>query len=109
MSSSTDSRRHFITAFTRLGLGAALLPDAVWAKMEEQGKQHLDSAMLRDAAAVAGIQFSDADIDGMVQAVNQNLARIEALRGIHIPNDVAPPFYFSPIVPGMKVDRAALP
>jgi Asp-tRNA(Asn)/Glu-tRNA(Gln) amidotransferase A subunit family amidase len=109
MSSFTESRRHFISAFTRLGLGAALLPDALWAKMEEEGKQHLDSAMLKEAAAVAGIQFSDADVDGMVQAVNQNLARIEALHDIHIPNDVAPPFYFSPIVPDMKVDRAALP
>src|ERR1700744_6149462 len=109
MSHGTDSRRDFITAFTRLGLGAALLPDAVWAKMEEEGKQHLDSAMLKAAAAVAGIQFSDADVDGMVQAVNQNLARIEALHAIQIPNDVAPPFYFSPIVPGMKVARAALP
>jgi hypothetical protein len=58
MSSSTDSRRHFITAFTRLGLGAAVLPDALWAKMEEQGKQDLDSAMLKDAAAVAGVQFA---------------------------------------------------
>ena len=64
--------------------------------------------MLKGAAAVAGIRCS-ADVDGMVQAVNQNLARIEALHAIHIPNDVAPPFYFSPIVPGMKVDRAARP
>ena len=38
MSSSTESRRHFITAFTRLGLGAALLPETLWAKMEEEGK-----------------------------------------------------------------------
>ena len=37
------ARRHFITAFTRLGLGAALLPEALWARMEEEGKQHLDS------------------------------------------------------------------
>src|SRR5262245_59653434 len=109
MSSSMDSRRHFITAFSGLGLGAAVLPEAVWARMEEEGKPQLDAAMLKDAAAVAGIQFSDAEVDGMVQGVNQNLARIEALHGIQIPNDVAPPFYFSPIVPGMKVDRAALP
>ena len=109
MNDVTESRRNFITVFARLGLGATLLPGVLWSKMEEQGKQHLDAAMLKDAAAVAGLQFSDADVDGMVQAVNQNLARIEALHDIHIPNDVAPPFYFSPIVPGMKVSRAALP
>ena len=28
---------------------------------------------------------------------------------MHIPNDVAPPFYFSPIVPGMKVNRTREP
>ena len=45
----------------------------------------------------------------MLQTVNQNLTRYEELRSLHIPNDVSPPFYFSPLVPGMRVNRAHQP
>ena len=45
----------------------------------------------------------------MLQAANQNLTRYEELRKVHIPNDVAPPFYFSPLTPGMKVNRVRQP
>ena len=38
----------------------------------------------------------------MVDSANQNLKRYEELRAIHIPNDVSPPFHFSPIVPGHR-------
>jgi Asp-tRNA(Asn)/Glu-tRNA(Gln) amidotransferase A subunit family amidase len=31
------------------------------------------------------------------------------LRGLHIPNDVSPPYHFSPLVPGMTVDRTRRP
>jgi hypothetical protein len=41
----------------------------------------------------------------MLQAVNRNLTNYEALNALHIPNDVSPPFYFSAITPGMKVNR----
>ena len=41
--------------------------------------------------------------------MNQNLARYEDVRKLQIPNDVSPPFYFSPLTPGMKVNRAKLP
>ena len=111
MSDAADSRRRFIAGIAQLGLGASLLPEEVFAQEEKQGSHgpELDAATLKSAAAVAGLEFSDAELQGMVQAVNQNLGRIRELHAIHIPNDVAPPFYFSPIVPGMQVNRAALP
>ena len=43
----------------------------------------------------------------MVEAANRNLTQYEEMRELHIPNDVSPPFHFSPIVPGMKVDKTA--
>ena len=104
-----DSRRQFIATFSGLGLGATLLPGVVWAKMEEQGTQKIDAAMLRSAAAIAGLSFADDEYTAMVQAVNQNLDRINTLHSIHIPNNVAPPFYFSPLTPGMKVNRTRTP
>lgn len=104
-----DSRRQFIATFSGLGLGATLLPGVVWAKMEEQGTQKIDAAMLKSAAAIAGLSFADDEYTAMVQAVNQNLDRINTLHSIHIPNNVAPPFYFSPLTPGMKVNRTRTP
>jgi Asp-tRNA(Asn)/Glu-tRNA(Gln) amidotransferase A subunit family amidase len=58
---------------------------------------------------LAGLTFSDEDQKAMLQAANQNLARYEEVRAIHIPNDVAPPFYFSALTPGMKVNRTREP
>jgi Asp-tRNA(Asn)/Glu-tRNA(Gln) amidotransferase A subunit family amidase len=65
--------------------------------------------MLADALAVSGLTFAEEDQKALLQAANQNLTRYEELRKTRIPNDVAPPFYFSPLVPGMKVNRAKLP
>jgi Asp-tRNA(Asn)/Glu-tRNA(Gln) amidotransferase A subunit family amidase len=65
--------------------------------------------MLTDALALSGLTFTAEDQKALLQAANQNLTRYEDLRKSPIPNDVAPPFYFSPLVPGMKVNRAKLP
>jgi len=65
--------------------------------------------MLKDALAISGLSFSDEDQKAMLQGVNQNLTRYEEVRKLHIPNDVSPPFYFSAITPGMKVNRTREP
>jgi len=109
MSSTVESRRQFITAFSGLGLSGTLLPGVVWAKMEEQSAHAVTPEMLKASAAIAGLEFADEEFVSMVQSVNQNLARYQALHELHIPNDVAPPFYFSPVVPGMKVNRTKAP
>jgi Asp-tRNA(Asn)/Glu-tRNA(Gln) amidotransferase A subunit family amidase len=107
--SSTASRRQFIASMSALGLNATLLPGLLWGKMAEAGTVTIDVAMLRSAATIAGLQFSDETLVSMVQGVNQNLGRIEALHAQKIPNNVGPPFYFSPLVPGMQVERARTP
>jgi hypothetical protein len=65
--------------------------------------------MLDAALALSGLSFPEDDRKSLLQAANQNLARYAELRAIHIPNDVSPPFYFNPIVAGMKVDRQREP
>jgi len=77
--------------------------------MQQNGTQRVTQAMLADALALSGLSFSDDDQKAMLQAVNRNLASYEEVRKIEIPNDVAPPFYFRPIVPGMKVNRTREP
>lgn len=65
--------------------------------------------MLAEAVKLSGLTYSEEEQRALLQAANQNLTRYEELRKTHIPNDVAPPFYFSALVPGMKVNRTKLP
>ena len=98
-------RRRFLTYFSGAGLGATLLPGVLWGQMQQDGAERVTPEMLKDALALAGLSFGEEDQKAMVQGVNRNLTNYEELRKIAIPNDVAPPFYFSPLVPGMKVNR----
>src|SRR5689334_14607991 len=99
------SRRGFMTAFAGLGLGGTLLPGVLWAQMSAAGTSKITVPMIKEAARLAGLEFSDEDCAPILESVNGNLNRIVALHDIDIPNDIAPPFYFSPVTPGMKVDR----
>jgi Asp-tRNA(Asn)/Glu-tRNA(Gln) amidotransferase A subunit family amidase len=109
MKTIEDTRRRFLGFFSGIGLGGTLLPGVLWAQVQQEGAQRITQPMLADALALSGLTFTEEDQRGLLQAANQNLTRFEDLRKVHIPNDVAPPFYFSPLSPGMKVNRAKLP
>lgn len=109
MKTNDESRRRFLGFFSGLGLGATLLPGVLWAQMQQEGEQKITAPMLADALALSGLNFSEEDQKAMLQAANQNLIRYEEVRKTHIPNDVSPPFYFSSITPGMKVNRLRQP
>src|SRR5580704_13178481 len=104
-----ENRRRFLAYFSGTGLGATLLPGVLWAQAQQDGAQRVTPEMLKDALALSGLSFSDEDQKAMLQGVNRNLNNYEELRNLHIPNDVAPPFYFSAIVPGMNVNRTREP
>ncbi|HTB14598.1 MAG TPA: amidase [Bryobacteraceae bacterium] len=110
LNNTGENRRRFLTYFSTAGLGSSLLPGALWAEMQQDGAApRVTDEMLKSALAVAGLEFSDADRKAVLQGVNRSLTGFEEVRKLEIPNDVAPPFYFSPIVPGMKVNRAKEP
>jgi Asp-tRNA(Asn)/Glu-tRNA(Gln) amidotransferase A subunit family amidase len=100
-----DTRRRFVTALSGFGLGGTLLPGALLAQVQQSTDLSVSAAMLADALTVAGLTVSEDDQKAMLQAVNRNLNSYDEVRKVAIPNDVAPPSYFSPIVPGMKVNR----
>ena len=105
-----DNRRRFLTYFSGIGLGSSLLPGVLWAEMQQDGATpRVTDEMLKNALAVAGLDFGDADRKAVLQGVNRSLTAFEEVRKLEIPNDIAPPFYFSPIVPGMKVNRTREP
>ena len=109
MSLPLDTRRRFIALFSSLGLGSTLVPGVLWARLQHAGTQTVTLAMLTEALQLSGIELDEEDRKAMVESANRNLAQYKELRAVHIPNDVSPPFHFSPVVPGMTVDRTRQP
>jgi len=105
----SSNRRTFVEYFAGLGLPATLFPGLLWAQLNEQKAPRITKEILRSAAGVAGLTFTEPELEAMVAGVNQNLSRYVELRRIPLDNSVAPPLYFNPLVPGMRIDRAAQP
>src|SRR5262245_27275310 len=109
MSTLDETRRRFMAHFASIGLGSTLAPGIIWARMQDAQTQRVTVAMVTEALKLSGIETTEADRQALVQSANQNLARYEEVRKIHIPNDVSPPFHFSSIVPGIQVNKTKLP
>lgn len=104
-----SNRRTFLEYFAGLGLPATLFPGLLWAQLNEQKEPRITKEILRSAAGVAGLTFTEPELEAMLAGVNQNLSRYVELRRIPLDNSVAPPLYFNPLLPGMRIDRAAQP
>lgn len=109
MLDSDVTRRRFMAHFAGAGLGTTLLPGALWAKMQEAGGEEITVDMMSDALALAGLEFDEEEREAMLEAVNDRLSDYEELHELKIPNDISPPFHFSPLVPGMEIDRTVEP
>ena len=109
MADPAATRRGFITYFASVGLSSTLLPGVLWARVQEEKAERITAAMLKDALAVAGLDFSDEQRQQILAGVNQNLTRYAELRQIRIDPNIAPPLYYSPIVPGTRLDRTVKP
>jgi Asp-tRNA(Asn)/Glu-tRNA(Gln) amidotransferase A subunit family amidase len=118
----TTDRRSFLAYFSSIGLASTLFPGVLWGKLTEAriaegnasaaaaaqvtaAAPQLTKDMLRQAAAVAGLEFSDEQLDKMLKGVAENTVKLRDLRKIEIDNSIAPPLYFNPVLPGMKIDR----
>ncbi len=109
MLTTHETRRRFMTYFAGIGLGSTLAPGVLWARMQDAGASAITLEMLTDALKLSGLEFTEEERKAMVDAANQNLTRYQEYRSVSIPNDVSPPFHFSPLVPGLEVSRAKLP
>jgi Asp-tRNA(Asn)/Glu-tRNA(Gln) amidotransferase A subunit family amidase len=115
----TTDRRSFLAYFSSLGLTSTLFPGVLWGKLtearlseektSEAAAPQLTKDMLREAAAVAGLEFTDEQLDKMLKGVTENTVKLRELRKIGIDNSIAPPLYFNPVLPGMKIDRTRRP
>ncbi|MDZ7341673.1 MAG: amidase [candidate division KSB1 bacterium] len=99
------SRRRFFEYFPSLGLSATAFPSILWAKWQEQPTVKISSAMIQEAEKIAGLEFTPAERELMLDGVNENLDSFRQLRNIPIANSVAPALQFNPILPGMKFKK----
>ncbi len=91
-------RRSFMAYFSGLGLGGSVLPSVLWERQQQEGP--VTTAMLADAEALIGLEFTDEERELMVAGLNSNLRRYEALREVAITNEVLPAIRFNPLLPG---------
>jgi Asp-tRNA(Asn)/Glu-tRNA(Gln) amidotransferase A subunit family amidase len=107
--STAADRRRFLECFAGLGLSSTLFPGVLWAQLQQSRTSRITKVMLGDAAAVAGMTFTERELDAMLAAVNLNVGRLEEIRKAPLENAVALPLYFNPAVPGIRIDRTKRP
>jgi Asp-tRNA(Asn)/Glu-tRNA(Gln) amidotransferase A subunit family amidase len=105
-------RRTFMGLCSVVGLGGGRLPSALWKSaapgLAVQGAQtpqapsKITKDMLIAAEMVAGLEFSDAKRDLMLDNVNQALTAYAAIRKVALANSVMPALRFDPLLPGIK-------
>jgi Asp-tRNA(Asn)/Glu-tRNA(Gln) amidotransferase A subunit family amidase len=109
MIDTVETRRRFMAHFAGIGLGTTLVPGVLWARMQDAGASQVTLAMVTDALKLSGIELSEEDRKELVESANRNLTAVEEIRKIAIPLDVSPPYHFSPVVPGIQVNKTRLP
>jgi Asp-tRNA(Asn)/Glu-tRNA(Gln) amidotransferase A subunit family amidase len=109
MVDTVETRRRFMAHFAGIGLGTTLVPGVLWARMQDAGASQVSLEMVTDALKLSGIDLSEEDRKQMVESANRNLTNVNELRKISIPLDVSPPYHFSPIVPGIQVNKTKMP
>ena len=110
------SRRRFVAYFSSLGLSSSLLPGVLWEKLHAQEGGRADATpkritdeMLVAALAVAELELTAAERAQMLSGVNSSADRYVERSQVTIDQSIPPPMYFSPLVPGTKLDRVARP
>ena len=99
------TRRSILATFSSLGLSTTLLPGALWAKVQASAASEVTLDMMRETAKLAGLDFTDEELELMTDEVNKNYGRYREIRSVTLDNAVPPPLYFDPLVPGIDVDR----
>ncbi len=75
----------------------------------QQGKSaDLQQQNLQEAAAVAGLSFTESELEMMLPGVIENLQGFEKMRERKLANSVLPAYRYSPILPGISVRQSEM-
>ena len=105
----SEDRRRFLAYFAAAGLSSTLLPGVLWAQTAQQQASKITLEMLKTAEVIAGLEFTDAERQILIDGVNQHLADYEKVRALPLDNSVVSSLRFSPVLAGMKFDTVKRP
>ncbi len=100
---TSTSRRKFFASVSALGFSAPFAR-ALWAQAQQAPAPRVTPAMIREAARLAGLDYTDAQQQDMTASLNRILMRAEDLHQHSPANDAFSPLLFDPRVPGMPLD-----
>ncbi|KPK73206.1 MAG: amidase, partial [Phycisphaerae bacterium SM23_30] len=101
------NRRRFMGYFSAGCLGTALLPGALAAVAG--GAEEITPEMIEAAANIAGLTFTEEEIERMVKGLNSLVGRYEGIRELEMGNSVPPAIIFNPVPAGMKLPSEGKP
>ncbi len=103
-------RRAFMAYLSSLGLGSTLFPGVLWAKVSARAPNRAGAALaeitkelIAAAEELAGVKFTDAQREMMLNGLRQQVTNIDILHKQTIDNSTAPVLVFNPTPPGAKL------
>ncbi len=110
------SRAHFLASCAGLGIADTAFATALWRvakaqapaapQQQQPAPKVVTRGMVAAAEKIAGLEFTDAERDLMLDNLNSALVAFTQLRGVSLPNHVAPAILFSPMLPGRTIPAA---
>jgi hypothetical protein len=111
------TRRRFLTVSAAAGLGSTLFPGALLAiagnsaaaQSSSPTDVHITPEMIEQAAAIAGLTFTDEQRKLMIEGLTGVSEDIVTIRKLNLPNSVTPSLVFDPVPGGTVLDTARKP
>jgi Asp-tRNA(Asn)/Glu-tRNA(Gln) amidotransferase A subunit family amidase len=94
---SSTSRRQFFRVCAAVGAGSTIFAETLYAMVEERPKEKVTTEMIDHAANVAGVNIPPEKREALLSKLNEQRRGYEAIRKLHLPNDVPPAFRFDPV------------
>ena len=94
------NRRGFLACCSALGLSGTLFPGALYARIEQEDE--LTTETIAYAEQLAGLRFTEAQRELMLEDLKERLALYDTLREIPLPNAVMPAQVFDPRIGGVR-------
>ena len=105
-SSGDVNRRRFLQLFSAVGVTAAF-PGTLWALAAK--REPITRGDIAKAAALDGVELTEAQQEMMLKGVNELRDKYEKLRAAKLANAVAPALLFDPLVEGVTLEKERRP
>lgn len=86
-----------------------LISSIFWVVFYNKGASEIQLRDIQSAEKIAGLEFTPAERDSLLDGVRLNLESYLELRELEIPNSVMPSIQFNPVLSGMHFNRVQYP